>query len=233
MKKHLYRYLLSFFLLVSFVHWGESVCAKDDSLKWRIKSLYTDPLTGRSLSPVIWEYLSKKTESGKTVSVADSSGRTAFRSELFFNKENHLHQIDIYTRIGGKEKKIPRKFNPDYPVMFDETIIPSNCLNAPLPWDEKSKVYKVVRKIGSSASFSRQYYVKGKVIKIKEAMDLKLISDTFLNLDILSPELLLVTIEQMNVNGPDEEITTQLWSKNVDFWLYEKTPFRESWYVTK
>lgn len=199
--------------------------------KWQIKSLYKDPLTGRLLSPITWAYETEKKNTDIKVSVTDLNNRVEYRSELIFNKDDRLYKINIYTKIGGKEKLIPYSFDPDDPVFFDGTLVPSNWLNSSLPWNGKNQKYKIIKKVGST-SFAENYIVKGKIIGIKDAVDLGLVSGKILNLDIISSELLFLTVERLNDNGPDEAVVTQLWSKKLFFWLYEKTPFRESWYLS-
>ena len=45
---------------------------------------------------------------------------------------------------------------------------------------------------------------------------------------LTSSELLLVLIEEIDGQGNSEELVRQLWAKDYNFWIYEKTPTRHS-----
>jgi len=197
---------------------------------WRVKAVYKDQITGRTREPVIWEYVSAvQMDTGVKVSVKDLDGRVAFRSELLFDNALHLYHVDIFTEVTGKEKMQSRSFDPALPVIFTGTLIPSDWTNNELPWDEKSRLYKVIRKIGNT-SFAESYRVSGALIDIQDAMKSNMVSNRVVDPAIMSARLLIVTVDKLE-GTQAHEVLKQLWSKNFSFWLYEKTPSRESWYL--
>ena len=193
---------------------------------WQVKSSYYSPVGGKDLPSIFWSFTG---HSDQFLSVQDVHERVGFRAELTFDRSHALVTAEYFSQIRDKEIKINRSFDPESPAVLEDSLIPCDWINVPLPWNGESRHFYVKKKVGKSA-FAANIRMTGEKIDVHEAVDRKMISTEVKN-RLSSKDLLLIRLEKIGKNGEEKEILRQLWSTDVPFWLYEATPFRQSWYI--
>ncbi len=196
---------------------------------WRVKSTYTNPITGIMRPPIIWEFSSKiNIAGGWQIIVKDVSNRIGYKSTLVFDKNRRLIQAEIIHNVRKKEKKITRHFDSNKPALMTNSIIPGSWINQPLPWDGVSKSYIVNRKVGKFTTFAITLQIVSEIIDMETAKERAMLPNDAS--DILKDKsLLLVSIKKILPDGTKEDQLQQLWSSDMPFWLYEATSIRKSW----
>lgn len=203
---------------------------KDVGQQWLVKSTYLDPMTGNTLPTLFWEFTKKVEKSAPVITVKDRSGKTPFRQELFFNSSDSLVRVDSFNIVRNRELVFTRSFDPEMPAVLEDSIIPSNWINVPLPWHTEPVVFSIKKSVGKHASFATRMRLSGQTIDPQQALMLNMITEELID-KIAGENLLLVIFEKINRKGEPEEILRQLWSSNIPFWLYEATATRKSWYI--
>ena len=225
------RRMGTFFLLWIGLFCGYATGAEEGSgQQWIVKSVYQDPITNKDLSDIFWTFTETTGSSGPLISVKDRVGKTGFRQELFFNADDALVRVASFRRIRNREIKQTESFDPHMPALLEDSIVPSDWINAPLPWDGEPVEFIVKKEVGRLASFATHIRMSGQVMTPQQAEEEEMISSGLMSQVDLGT-LLLVKIEKIDQEGKAREILKQLWPSNMSFWLYEATSTRESWYV--
>lgn len=226
--KHMrFIHLILVALVFVSLHTADAAGQRWPGRSWQVKSSYYSPAGGKDSPFIFWSFTR---HSNQFVSVRDAHERVGFRAELTFDRSHALVTAEYFSRIRNKEIKINRFFDPESLALLEDSLIPCDWINAPLPLDGESRHFSIKKKVGKSASFAANIRMTGESIDIHEAEDRKMISTEVKN-RLSSKDLMLVRIEKIDKNGVGQEILRQLWSTDVPFWLYEATPFRQSWYI--
>ena len=220
-----------FVLLWVSLSFGYGAVAEEGSgQQWIVRSAYQDPIAGKDLSNIFWAFTETTGSSGPLISVKDRDGKTGFRQELFFNSDDALIRVDSFRQIRNREIKQIESYDPHMPALLEDSIVPSDWINAPLPWDGEPVEFIVKKEVGRLASFATRIRMSGQVMTPQQAEEEEMISSGLMSQVDLGT-LLLVKIEKIDQEGKAREILKQLWSSNMPFWLHEATPTRKSWYV--
>ena len=198
--------------------------------RWVVKSTYHNPVTGRSTPPLFWEFVVEYQDTETLVSVRDVNGRAGFRAGLLYDRNGCLIRADCFNKMGDRELKVTRSFDAEKPAILEDSLVPGDWLNVPLPWDGNVETFSVTRKVGEVASFVRSIRLSGKRLPVSEAVSRGMVPEATAA-GLPSGELLLVVCEKLDGKEEGREILRQLWSSGLPFWLYESTPSRESWFV--
>lgn len=198
---------------------------------WHVSSKYTNPITGHVSNTVFWEYsaMSGK-DSTVNVEVADKFDQVAESAKLVFNSERRLVRAEKTQRIQSREVKKSIGLSAFLPAVLDELLVPGNWLNGQAPNAGETQYFKITRETSRNVTFARKISLTTTTMNGAAAVSAGMIDDSVADL-LDGTSLILVTCREIPAKGGEKVLFEQLWHPNLSFWLYEKTPTRESWFT--
>ncbi len=222
--------LALFLFVATFFISGSGLAA--ESVKWKVVSVYQSPVPMQQESVVNWLYEKRITENKiTTILVRDDSRRLQCQIELRYNKKGFLVWANYCQMIHGNEICREKNYDPEEPVLLNQTLIPGDHLNLRLESmadGDWTKDCKVREKVGNGI-FVDYLTLKKELVTLDDAVASGMISQKNMRFAQDKDLYLLSLVRRGGVNG--ELVLQQLWVKDIKFWLYEKKDGRHSWYL--
>ncbi|HDS15421.1 MAG TPA: hypothetical protein ENN66_02150 [Proteobacteria bacterium] len=206
--------------------WAESP-SQEDKMVW---SEYQSPVPGRGNSIICWRFAERTLASGEMlVAVRDVRGSRAIRADLWYDSDRRLVRVDCYRQVRGREEKVATTYAAAQPVLLNQTLIPGDWLNRPLPFvaQEGRREYQLQEQVKDTV-FASHLRIEEERISSAAATAAGMLGRQN-QVAAAGPDLYLVTVTRLMGTSTEVPVLRQLWASGDSFWLYEEKAGRCSW----
>lgn len=200
---------------------------------WFVLSEYSNQMPRQQQATILWEFAQLSlVDGGFEWTVQDRDKLVRCRAELYFTASGALEQADCYREIQGEEISDARLYNINSLALLNQTLIPGDWLNRPLPFTYEAKKCDIVlyEQVGTTR-FANYLEVQDRKISREEALGEGMIRKDLQAGLSDKGQLYLVEVRRASDSGNNDLLLQQLWLDGDNLWFYESKAGRRSWRI--
>lgn len=242
MKKYSLFIFLCFFLATRYQGAAQQAWALP--VHWQVRTQVHFPVTGKNAT-LEWNF-EQTSQSGDQIEVKAQEDHLGLGADLRFKASGTTNgTFQSLPRLIAARVQFPgqgkdsqdqvvgsRVFVQDTPALSLHKTMPLDWLNMDLPCQSFEKKFRVVEQV-AGFSFARQVKVRAKQVTLSDLRQQGYVSPALGQASALPDQALWVDVLQLSGPGQgtveEKVLFSQVWIKGCPFWIYEQTPFRQSW----